>query len=57
MTDDNKLIKKLINYPESLVERIETYRFDNRIQTFSAAVIELLTERLDEIDNKEEPAE
>ncbi len=57
MTDDNKLIKKLINYPENLVERIETYRFDNRIQTFSAAVIELLTERLDEIDNKEEPAE
>lgn len=57
MTDDNKLIKKLINYPENLVERIETYRFDNRIPTFSAAVIELLTERLDEIDNKEEPAE
>ena len=57
MADDNKLIKKLINYPENLVERIETYRFDNRIPTFSAAVIELLTERLDEIDNKEEPAE
>lgn len=57
MTADNKLIKKLINYPEDLVERIETYRFDNRIQTFSAAVIELLTDRLDEIDNEKEPAE
>lgn len=57
MTDDNKLIKKLINYPENLVERIETYRFDNRIPTFSATVIKLLTDRLDEIVNKEEPAE
>lgn len=57
MADNVKLVKKLINYPEDLVEQIETYRFDKRIQTFSAAVIELLTDRLDEINNKEEPTE
>lgn len=57
MTEDAKLVKKLINYPEDLVEKIETYRYENKIPTFTAAVIELLSDRLEEINNKEEPAE
>lgn len=56
MADETKLIKKLINYPESIVNQVEDYRFENRLPNFSAAVIELIQKGL-EASKQKEPVE
>lgn len=56
MVEEAKLVKKLINYPDHIVEQVEDYRYENRLPNFSAAVIELIQKGL-EASKKEEPAE
>lgn len=56
MSEEPKLVKKLINYPDHIVEQVEDYRYENRLPNFSAAVMELIQKGL-EASNKEEPAE
>ncbi len=56
MVEDVKLIKKLINYPDYIVEQVEDYRYEKRLPNFSAAVIELIQKGLD-ASKQEKPSE
>ncbi|WP_373815564.1 hypothetical protein [Jeotgalibaca porci] len=53
---ERKLVKKLLNFPNDLIDRIEDYQFQERKANFTAAVMDLIEEQLNIYENKE-PAE
>ncbi|WP_320165389.1 hypothetical protein [uncultured Trichococcus sp.] len=54
--DQSKNTQILLTIPHELKEAIEDYRFENRISSRNAAILELIKKSLDSI-KKEEPAE
>ncbi len=55
---DRRLVKKLLNFPDELIVRIEDYQFQERKPSFTAAVMELIEEQLNVYETKtKEPTE
>ena len=54
--DQSKNTQILLTIPHELKEAIEDYRFENRISSRNAAILELIKISLDSI-KKKEPAE
>lgn len=54
--DQSKNTQILVTIPHELKEAIEDYRFENRISSRNAAILELIKKSLDST-KKEEPAE
>ena len=55
---DRRLVKKLLNFPDDLINRIEDYQFQERKPNFTAAVMDLIEEQLNVYETKaKEPTE
>ena len=55
---ERRLVKKLLNFPDDLIDRIEDYQFQERKPNFTAAVMELIEEQLKIYETKtKEPTE
>lgn len=55
---NRRLVKKLMNFPNDLINRIEDYQFQERKPSFTAAVMELIEKQLNIYETKaKEPTE
>lgn len=54
--DQNKNTQILLTLPHELKEKIDEYRFENRIQSRNAAILELIMTAL-ELNKQAKPAE
>lgn len=45
--DKTKYISVLVNFPDQLLEKVETYQFDNRIQNRTQSILQLVEKGLE----------